>query len=70
MSSNDRSEPLDLERGLPTTDRDVAALRALRYPSMSEAGYVLFLATLAAPDRASLAARRGPRGEPFRLPRA
>ena len=28
MNSNDRSELLDLERGLPTTERDVQALRA------------------------------------------
>ena len=32
MNSNDPSELLDLERGLPTTGRDVDALRALRYP--------------------------------------
>ncbi len=67
MTSNDRSEPLDLERGLPTTERDVEALRALRYPRMTDAQYVRFLATLAAPDRASLAAERGPRGEAFSL---
>ena len=70
MNSNDRSEPLDLERGLPTTERDVGALRALRYPRMTDAQYLRFLATLAAPDRASLAAKRGPHGEAFSLPRA
>ena len=69
MNSNDRSEPLDLERGLPTTERDVEALRALRYPKMSDAQYMRFLASLAAPDRAVLAAKRGPHGEPFSLPR-
>ena len=68
MSSNDRSEPLDLERGLPTTERDVEALRALRYPKMTDAQYVRFLASLAAPDRAVLAAKRGPCGEAFSLP--
>ena len=67
MNSNDRSELLDLERGLPTTERDVEALRALRYPKMSDAQYVRFLAALAAPDRALLAAKRGPRGEAFSL---
>jgi len=67
MNSNDRSEPLDLDRGLPTTERDVDALRALRYPKMSDAQYVRFLAVLRAPDRASLAAKRGPRGEAFSL---
>jgi len=30
MKSNDPSEPLDLEQGLKTTERDVEALRALR----------------------------------------
>ena len=67
MNSNDPSELLDLERGLPTTARDVDALRALRYPRMSDAQYVRFLAILAAPDRASLAAKRGPQGETFYL---
>jgi hypothetical protein len=67
MNSNDRSDALDLERGLPTTERDVEALRILRYPRMTDAQYVRFLATLAAPDRASLAAKRGPHGAPFSL---
>jgi hypothetical protein len=70
MNSNDRSEPLDLERGLPTSERDVEALRALRFPRMTDAQYVRFLATLTAPDRASLAAKRGPHGEAFSLPHA
>lgn len=67
MNSNDRSEPLDLTRGLPTTERDVVALRALRYPKMTDVDYVRFLAALTAPDRASLAAKRGPHGEAFSL---
>ena len=70
MSSNDRSEPLDLERGLPTTERDVEALRGLRYPRMTDAQYLRFLASLTPPDRATLAAKRGPHGEAFSLPRA
>lgn len=69
MNSNDRSDLLDLERGLPTTERDVEALRALRYPKMTDAEYVRFLAVLAVSDRASLAAKRGPQGEAFSLPR-
>jgi hypothetical protein len=69
MRSNDRSEPLDLERGLPTTDRDVTALRALRYPKMTDAQYVSFLAGLPATEYAALALKRGPRGEPFSLGR-
>jgi hypothetical protein len=67
MKSNDRSEPLDLDRGLPTTERDVDALRALRHPRMSDAQYVRFLAALLAPDRALLAAKRGPNGAAFSL---
>ena len=67
MSLNDRSELLDLERGLPTTVRDVEALRALRYPNMTDAQYVRFLASLAPPDRALLAAKRGPHGAAFSL---
>ena len=67
MSLNDPSELLDLDRGLPTTERDVEALRALRYPRMSDAQYVRFLATLTQPDRALLAAKRGPQGEAFSL---
>ena len=67
MNSNDPSELLDLERGLPTTERDVEALRALRYPKMNDAQYVRFLASVAAPDRAALAAKRGPQGEVFSL---
>ena len=69
MTSNDRLEPLDLERGLPTTERDVEVLRALRSPRMTDAQYVRFLASLPAPDPASLADARGPRGEAFSLPR-
>ena len=67
MSSNDRSTHLDLARGLPTTERDVTALRALRYPSMTDAEYVRFLASFAPPAREELATKRGPRGAPFRL---
>jgi hypothetical protein len=67
MNSNDRSELLDLERGLPTTGRDVDALRALRYPKMSDAQYVRYLASLPPPDRALLASKRGPQGEVFFL---
>lgn len=68
MSSNDRPKHLDLARGLPTTARDVAALRTMRYPAMTDAEYVRFLASFATPSRDELAAQRGPRGTPFRLP--
>jgi hypothetical protein len=69
MSSNDRSELLDLQRGLPTTEKDVAASRVLRYPSMTGTEYARFLVSLAPSNPAVLAAKRGPRGEPFRLPK-
>jgi hypothetical protein len=68
MRSNDHSERLDLERGQPTTEHDVVALRKLRHPSMTDAEYVRFLKMLAAPGHAALAAKPGPRGEIFRLP--
>lgn len=68
MSSNDRSDRLDLETGLPTTAQDVTALRNLRSISMTDAEYVRFLAALPAPSFDQLAAKRGPMGEPFRLP--
>ena len=67
MRSNDRSELLDLERGLPTTPRDVEVLRRLRHMPMTDAEYVSFLASFGEPDRGLLAAKRGPRGEPFSL---
>ena len=67
MSSKNHSEPLDLERGLPTTEQDVAALRSLRYPSMTDTEYVRSLATLTARDQRALAAKRGPRGAVFAL---
>lgn len=70
MPSNDRSEPLDLERGLPTTPADVAALRGLRQHAAPVATRDLlrFLAGLRPPTWQELRLRRGPRGEePFRL---
>ena len=67
MNSNDRFKLLDLESGLPTTERDVEALRALRYPKMTDAQYVRFLAALTTPDRALLAAKRGAKGKAFSL---
>jgi hypothetical protein len=67
VSLNDLSAHLDLARGLPTTEQDVAVLRALRFPSMTDAEYVRFLASFAPPPRDLLAAKRGPRGAPFRL---
>lgn len=56
---------LDLERDLPVTPEDVAALRRLRYPRVDD--YLAALSRLPAPSPEELAARRGPRGEPFEL---
>jgi len=69
MPSDDRSEPLDLERGVPTTPEDVAALRrARRLPTLSTEDYLRFLARLPLPSPEALRSRRGPRGEePFKL---
>jgi hypothetical protein len=67
MSSNNRSDRLDLARGLPTSARDVAVLRKVRYVAMTDDEYVRFLASFPAPERSVLAAKPGPGGEPFRL---
>jgi len=52
---------------LPTSERDIAVLRGLRYPAMSDADFIRLLATLTPADHAALAAKRGPRGVAFRL---
>jgi hypothetical protein len=67
VTSNDRSDWLDLERGLPTEEKDVAALRALRYPRMTDDAYLRFLAALGPSASAVLADKRGPRGRRFTL---
>ena len=68
MPSDARSEPLDLERGLPTTPEDVAALRRLRsHAVVATPDFLRFMAALEPPTYLALRARRGPRGEPFRL---
>ena len=68
MSSDERPEPLDLDRGLPTTPEDVAVLRRLRlWPPTATRDYLRALASLKPASWMALRARRGPRGEPFRL---
>ena len=69
MRSDAPSEPLDLERGLPTTPEDIAALRRLRRPPpLSTEDFLRFLAQLEPPTWETLRSRKGPRGqEPFRL---
>lgn len=50
MRSSDRSEMLDLERDLPTTAEDVAALRRVRMlPPLDLDSYLRFLAQLPPP---------------------
>ena len=67
VSSTDKPDRLDLERGLPTSERDVRALHALRYPRMTDDDYVRFLKALGPEDHADLRNKLGPRGTPFRL---
>jgi len=67
--SGARSEPLDLERGLPTSPEDVAALRWLRETTwLTTEAYLQAMARLPSPSPQALRQRRGPSGdEPFRL---
>ena len=68
MSSSGRSELLDLERDLPTTEEDVEALRRARErPPADTAAYLRFLVSLPAPPAGALRTRRGPCGERFDL---
>lgn len=70
MTSDERTNRLDLERDLPTTAEDVAALRrlCLRRPMELEA-YFQFLATFPPATSEELAATKGPRGaKSFTLP--
>jgi hypothetical protein len=68
-TSNDSRDAFDLERDLPTTLEDVAALKRLRgVPGLDGKGYVRFLASFEPPSSAELRSRKGPRGEePFSL---
>jgi len=70
MTSDERTNRLDLERDLPTTAEDVAALRRLQpRRAMELEAYFEFLASFPSATPEELAARKGPRGtEPFTLP--
>ncbi len=70
MSSIQRPEWLDLERDLPTSREDIAALRRLRrHPTMDLDSYFRFLGSFPAATVEDLARRKGPRGgEHFALP--
>ncbi len=59
MKSSDRSRALDLDRDLPTTAEDTAALRrAGMLQPLDLEGYLRFLAQLPAPPAADRRARR------------
>ena len=65
MRSSDPSEGFDLERDLPTTAEDVAALRRARaLPPLDTDGYLRFLAQLPSPTLPELRARSGPKADP------
>lgn len=68
MSEKSLPPLLDLERDLPTTEEDVAALRRARADlSLSPEAYETFLAAFDPPSYEELLARKGPRGAPFEL---
>ncbi len=69
MRSDVPSEPLDLERDLPTSAEDSRALRrAKRARPLDLEAYLRFLAQLPSVDHDRLRSRPGPRGdEPFVL---
>lgn len=66
---SNRAEPLDLDRGLPTTAADVAALRGIRESRrLTTEDYLAALARLSPLTPEQQSARRHPRGDqPFRL---
>lgn len=69
MRSSERSDPLDLERGIPTTPDDSEALRRAKgaRPLAFEA-YLRYLGQFPPPAVGVLRAKRGPRGDlPFSL---
>jgi hypothetical protein len=69
MKSRVRSDRLDLERGLPTTAKDNAALRrvkTVRRLTLEE--YLYFLDQLPPPADGEQRAKRGPRAvQPFAI---
>ena len=68
MRSSGSPEFLSLDRDLPTTTDDVAALARFRRTGPKDfAVYLRFLAGFPPPSPAVLRARRGPGGAPFEL---
>lgn len=68
MSSAGKDDRLRLDRDLPTTAEDVAALRRNQPGPMSYAEYIAFLERLPQATYEELRARPVSKGEPFRLP--
>jgi len=70
LRSSDSADRLALNRGLPTTAADVAALRRLGAPRPIDLeAYLRFLQALGAAPANRLRARHGPKGPPFELRR-
>ena len=69
MRSPDRCRMFDLERDLPTTAEDVAALRRAKLLlPLDLDGYLRFLAQIPPSPASDLRAKSGPRGDrPFDL---
>jgi len=68
LSSSDSPADFDLERDLPVTRADVAALRRLARPALPDYdAYLRFLASFPPAPPEALRARKGPRGDPFDL---
>lgn len=64
----EKIEYLDFERDLPTTEEDVLALRAARERCrLTPREFSRLLADFGHASYEELAARKGPRGEPFEL---
>jgi hypothetical protein len=69
MKSKESAKLLDLDRDLPTSKEDVAALRqARKCDSTNLKTYFEFLALFPAPSTEELRAKKGPHGpKPFEL---
>jgi hypothetical protein len=68
MSSDAPPDRLPLDRDLPATAEDVAALRRLRrLPPLDTAAYLAFLLSLTPASTEALRARAAPSGRPFEL---
>jgi hypothetical protein len=67
MKSSEPWDLLDLERGVPTTEADIKALRRRPAPAATPEEYLRFLESFGHASPEALRRRKGPRGEPFVL---